>query len=158
MGNATLAARFWAKVDVRGSDECWPWTGCRARSGYGRIGSGGHRGPIINASRASWEVTHGPIPEGLHVCHRCDNPPCVNPAHLFLGTHSENMRDMWTKGRANKPKGEAHPCARFTAEQVREIREIVARGEASHRELGRQYGVSHKAIGRIAARITWGHV
>lgn len=90
-------ARFWAKVDRSGGPEaCWPWTGARAWNGYGQFGDGGQ---IHIASRVAWELSCGPIAEGLHVLHRCDNPPCVNPAHLFLGTHSDNMRDMVAKGR-----------------------------------------------------------
>ena len=90
--------RFWDKVapimDDRG---CWEWTGARTGFGYGKIG---HAGRFLAAHRISWEIHHGDVPEGLCVLHRCDNPPCVNPKHLWLGTLSDNTCDMHAKGRA----------------------------------------------------------
>lgn len=91
--------RFWAKVDK--GDGCWEWTGGRANRGYGHVEP--VRGQNRSAHRVSWELTNGPIPDGLWVLHRCDNPPCVRPSHLFLGTHADNMRDMEAKGRGKHP-------------------------------------------------------
>ncbi len=94
-----LEAKFWSKVDRRGADECWPWTGTKTRAGYGRISRNGRR---YVATRLSWEIANGkPFPEGKFACHSCDNPNCVNPNHIWPGTLSENTRDAIAKGRAN---------------------------------------------------------
>lgn len=98
-----LADRFWEKVDKRGPDECWLWTGSRNRDGYGSIGRGGGDGFVAQATHVAWEVWNGaPFPPGMLACHTCDNPPCVNPAHLFVGTKSDNATDMARKGRSIK--------------------------------------------------------
>lgn len=104
----SLDERFWGKV-VR-SDGCWEWVGARATTGYGmlyfreeRTTKRWHK----LAHRVSWELANGPIPDGMLVCHRCDNPPCVNPAHLFLGSDADNSADKWAKGRGWNPQAEA---------------------------------------------------
>lgn len=86
--------RFWPRITK--SDGCWIWPGAKNADGYGDVAILGTK---RKAHRLAWEVTKGPIPEGLFVCHKCDNPPCVNPDHLFVGTNSDNMRDMSSKGR-----------------------------------------------------------
>lgn len=92
--------RFWAKVNVAGPHDCWEWTAGTDRAGYGRISLGG-RGDrrLVGAHRASWQIVNGPIPDGLFVLHSCDNPPCVNPQHLRVGTNADNMADMVVRGR-----------------------------------------------------------
>lgn len=90
-----LADRFWAKVDISG--DCWLWSGAiYAESGYGRLS---FQRKALGAHRVAWQLVNGPIPDGMLVCHRCDNPPCVRADHLFLGTQSDNIADMWAKGR-----------------------------------------------------------
>jgi hypothetical protein len=86
-----LSERFWVKVDKRGPDECWQWIGIRNEDGYGR--------PYLRAHRVSWQIANGRDPGSLFVCHSCDNPSCVNPNHLWLGTNTVNLRDMVAKGR-----------------------------------------------------------
>lgn len=95
----SLSERLWEKVDVGRPDECWPWRGSKKR-GYGRIrGEGGRQSRTLFAHRVVWQLEYGPIPFGLCVLHSCDNPPCCNPGHLFLGTNDDNLRDMRSKGR-----------------------------------------------------------
>lgn len=104
-----LAARFWSKVDKRGPDECWPWMGTRLRPGYGVMQVSGKR---VRATRVSWSLHNGaPFPQDRIACHSCDNPNCVNPAHIWAGTHSENTRDMIAKGRHPKMRGQGSPRA-----------------------------------------------
>jgi HNH endonuclease len=98
----SLEERFWEKVDKRGPDECWEWTGGRFGPGYGALSRDRESGPAP-AHRLSYEFAYGPIHDGLHVLHRCDNPPCVNPAHLWAGTHDDNMADRHAKGRSRGP-------------------------------------------------------
>jgi HNH endonuclease len=109
MARATLSERFWSKVDKSG--DCWVWTGSRDLKGYGKINIGCT--PTL-AHRVSWQIKSGDIPEGLFVLHRCDNPPCVNPAHLFIGTAGDNVQDMMSKGRQRKGWircGKGHPMS-----------------------------------------------
>jgi hypothetical protein len=110
--HGTLTDRFWPKVDRSGGpDACWTWNASKNNKGYGQIqATGNHR--LIYAHRAAWELANGPIPAGMNVCHTCDHPACVNPAHLFLGTQQANMADMARKGRSRKSQSHyQHPTS-----------------------------------------------
>ena len=145
----TLEERLWRRVERR-PDGCWVFTGSRNNKNYGQI----HRGPgsreLVLVHRAAWEVTYGPVPEGLFVLHRCDNPPCCNPEHLFLGTNADNMRDMVAKGRGNYCYGENHQNATLTFKQVVEIREARARGERRV-DIARRYGIVPEYVYQLVA-------
>ena len=156
--------RFWSKVAK--SDGCWEWTASRLPQGYGQFWD---KGKMRRASRIAWELTNGPIPPGLHVCHRCDNPPCVRPSHLFLGTHQENMADRESKGRTpprppqprpeRRARGAAHPrtATKLDGSRVRGIRALAAVGVVQT-DLANWYGVDQAAISRIVTRRNWRHV
>lgn len=140
----TPEQRFWAKVEK--SDGCWLWRGTVA-GGYGQCRSA----PKVRvaAHRFSYNLHFGPIPDGLYVCHRCDTPLCVNPAHLFLGTDSDNMRDMVSKGR--HPKQRRAYRAKLTADQVRQVRHSTE----SNASLAAGLGVDDNTIANIRKGRTW---
>lgn len=140
------SAAFWAKVDRKG-EGCWEWGGGTSDSGYGY----GHlHNRPMSAHVVAWTLTNGPVPKGLFVCHSCDNPPCVRPDHLFLGTPSDNSADMVAKGRARSPRGTAR--GKLTAEQVTSLRRRYAEGGVSTHQLAADVGVSAMVIWRVVNR------
>jgi hypothetical protein len=145
-----LADRFWRNVDASG--ECWEWRGHRMNHGYGSIVVGGKR---ILAHRLAYELTYGPIPDGLDILHHCDNPGCVRPEHLRAGTHTENMQDKMARGRANHLRGDQNPNARLTSKQVAEIRALHAEGRHTHRQIASLYGVDRSTITAVLRRKNW---
>jgi hypothetical protein len=173
------AAKFWARVNKAGPTmpgmitPCWLWAGANDGDGYGSFWAKKH----IKAHRASWMIANGPLHrgEGHHgtcVCHRCDNRSCVNPDHLFLGSHAENMADRERKGR-NKPqrgdangsrlhperlpRGETQHLSKLTAARVIEIRSLYATG-ITLAELGARFGVHFATISKVILRKTWKHI
>ena len=150
---------FWRKVDVtegQGPDgDCWEWTGCKNRAGYGNL-SVCYEGFL--AHRVAYAALVGTIPAGLHVLHRCDNPGCVNPAHLWIGTDGDYNIDRDAKGRSRHANGERIGASKLTAAQVVEIRDRYAAGGTSHYKLAAEYGVSQPMIGCIVRRTAWKHV
>lgn len=143
----TWEDRLWAKITK--SDDCWEWTAGRMGRGYGAIKHGGR---MRSAHRVMWELANGPIPKGLFVLHRCDNPLCVRPDHLFLGTQADNMRDCAVKGRTSR--NERHGRSKLLPDQVREIRARQSNGE-THASIASRFGVSEGCIDRIINGKNW---
>jgi hypothetical protein len=142
--------RFWFYVNkISNPNGCWTWTGGTKR-GYGQFSLDTVKGGEMSSHRYSWELKHGKIPKNMLVCHHCDNPPCVNPSHLFLGTHTDNMQDMINKGR----KGKNTLVSKLTAKDVQYIRICNLSAE----KLATYYGVTSKCIREIKRRATWKHV
>jgi hypothetical protein len=153
-------AAFWAKVNTHSGKfwngtECWEWTASQSRRGYGLIKVRGTTGrtKTTYAHRHAYALAHGPIPDGLQVCHHCDNKLCVRDEHRFLGTPGDNSRDMVAKGRSTK--GERNPRAKLTAERVAAIRTMYATGQYSSRVVGLTFGVHATTVRNIVRRQNW---
>jgi hypothetical protein len=150
----TVFDRFMKKVSPEPMSGCWLWTGALEGKGYGCCWNGEN---ITRAHRYSYEQNVGPIPDGLHVLHKCDVMSCVNPDHLFLGTNDDNVRDKIQKGRANSSRpGEKNPCSKLTADDVRFIRSERAAGKV-YREIAARLNVSLGAVAKVASGRTWSH-
>lgn len=178
MPKSSTVERLWKYVDTTG--ECWVWTGLLSDKGYGRIRVS--QSQVKPAHRLMYEITYGPIPDGMHVCHHCDNRACVRPDHLFLGTHADNMADMRAKGRSAKGsrngsythpesrrwgkavpeesrlRGERNPSSKISENEVREIRALYANGGISQREIAKRYGLSQAGVSVIVAGKRWAHL
>lgn len=159
-----IEERFFEKVSPEPNSGCWLWIAATSRFGYGKIGHPDSRTPL-DAHRVSWTIHHGPIPPGLEVMHRCDVPQCVNPDHLTLGTHADNMADASQKGRMKNKKdltlvqGEKNARAILTERDVLSIRKRAATGIYGIRcSLAREYGVSSATIYHIVDRTIWKHL
>lgn len=157
-----LEERFWNTVSKQPGQgpkgECWEWQGKCYKNGYGQFFATieGKRRWLL-AHRRAWIFTQGPIEVGIQVCHACDNPPCCNPAHLFLGTSHDNHVDMMQKERGNGAKGEASGKARFTEAEVRKIRELHESG-IGKRKIAQMIGCAENTIHAIVHRRTWRHI
>ena len=166
----SLEDRFWEKVNkcgptpehVSGLGPCWIWTGTKDRNGYGQTS---YADPIgdwrkLFTHRVGWFLANGQIPEGVRVLHKCDNPICCNPDHLFLGTQLDNIADMQKKGRNRGLRhavGEGNNSAKLTEDGVRDIRSRAENGEKLY-EIAFSYGMTRQAIANCVFRRTWKHV
>lgn len=150
--NKSLEERFWEKI--KKSDRCWEWTAAKTADGYGRIGDG--NGKNLKSNRASWLLSFGPIPDGMCVCHKCDNRLCVRPDHLFLGTQQDNVADMIKKNRL--ARGESRGMSWLKEPQIREIRRIYAEGKLTQTEIAALVGTTSDNISRIVNGRRWSHV
>ena len=141
-----IAERLMDKVSKEETNGCWVWTGSCNQKGYGLISVAGR---LTKAHRAAYQCYVGEIPTGLFVCHTCDNRKCINPSHLFVGTHRDNMRDMVKKGRSKFD--EKHSMARLKNYQRQEIIELRREGKSA-REIARMYGVHNSTVLRICKK------
>lgn len=148
-------ARFWSKVTVGDRSECWEWRGARLASGYGEFSVNGknHR-----AHRIAYQLSVGDISDGLHICHSCDNPGCVNPAHLWEGTPADNIADRDAKGRNRAPRGSERPNSILTEDAVRDIRLRYATGRVTQKQLASEHGVDTTTVTRIISGQNWKHI
>lgn len=150
----TEVDRFWKYVTKLTEDECWPWDGSISHNGYGVIYIGRK---MMRAHRVSFLIHGGVIPDGLWVCHHCDNRKCCNPKHLYTGTAQDNTDDMVAKGRSRHPKGSEHPCAKMSEAQVEEIKRLLADG-VSTGEVAKRFNLRRPHVYQIASGQKWKHV
>ena len=177
--------RFWSKVDKTDDLSCWNWTASKYHFGHGALYFRGRSQP---AHRISWWIHHGEIPDGCEVCHYCDNPPCVNPGHLYVATHSQNVKDMHIRGRGvyfsgdnhwmrKHPEwiatGDRHPLrkrpelaargelngnSKLSNRSVRDIRLLYCRQDVTSTELASAYGLDKSTVLDVLNHKTWKHV
>lgn len=150
----SLEKKFWKLVNISEADSCWEWQGRRHARGYGTIKDGGK---LRLAHRVSWEIHFGPIPEGMCVCHKCDNPPCINPSHFFLGTNQENTADRVAKGRSGRTQGEANHQAKINNSIVLDI--FIFRGDGfGSKEIAEALCIRRAMVNDVLSRRRWKHV
>lgn len=153
----SLSERFWEQVNPEPNSGCWLWDGPFISFGYGHIAerTGRNQKRTLKAHRVSWEIHHGPIPDGLCVLHKCDTPACVNPDHLILGTNSDNVRDRDSKQR--QARGERNGAAKLTEQKVRDIR-VLRKGGLTQQCIADMMGVNQTKISNVLRGETWKHV
>ena len=147
--------RFLKKIHFSGPNSCWYWTAAKDRDGYGQFRLNGR---MEQAHRVAYQLWVGPIPEGLVVRHKCDNPICVHPTHLELGTQADNVRDRDERGRRAATHGVENGNSKLTDDDVQDIRARYAEGGVSLRALAKEYGVNFTHVSRIVNRKIWTHI
>lgn len=158
LATAYLAAQLSVKAVVTESG-CWEWTGADTSKGYGFIDLKNWEWPerVVLVHRLVYRLCVGPVPKGLCVLHRCDNPPCINPTHLFLGDNLDNIADKMAKGRHRSPVGEEHGNSRMTAEAVMRLRSRAAKGQSAA-SLAHEFHISETSVRDIIKGRTWRHL
>lgn len=154
--SAPLGVRFLRHLSGPTDTGCIEWTAKRNHNGYGIMLVTGSGDKKILTHRVAWEIANGPIPAGMYVLHRCDNPPCVNIEHLFLGTLADNNRDKYEKGRC--PRGERCGKSNLTDDDIREIRRLYETGSLSQQAIAEQFGIVQQSVHKIVAHKRWTHV
>lgn len=145
---------LWENVEIKSKDECWNYKGPKLSGGYGLFILNGKR---IVASRLAYELSFGRIPDGMQVCHRCDNPPCCNPHHLFIGTSKDNAIDKIKKGRGVDNKGDRHGMAKLSTSSITDIIEMKKNG-ITQTEISKSLSVNQSTISRIVNGLRWRHL
>lgn len=157
---ANVSDRFWSKVGNERGNGCWEWAAWKDKDGYGamKLRSEG-LALMARAHRISYVLHHGEIPDGLIVRHRCDNPSCVNPSHLLLGTTAENMADKVRRGRLPNQRGERNPANKLNDEAVRQIIAVLSRPDPpTQKEIANQFGISQMTVSLIRQGKVWSHI
>lgn len=158
--NKSLEEKFWEKVGICGEDECWEWRASKNNKGYGNfyVSIGNSKDDHWLAHRMSYKLSYEGFDKSLCVLHKCDNPPCVNPKHLWQGTNYDNVQDKLNKGRMRDMKGENNSGNKLTESKVKEIRELYATGNYTYEDLGKMFDVHYSTIGYVNNGRLWSHV
>ena len=147
--------RFWSKVDCKGEDECWLWIGCKNENSDGDYGRFSINYKMYLSHRISYFIHYNKDPGSLLICHKCNNPPCINPKHLFLGNNSKNKKQSFSEGRSSH-KGILHPRAKLQESDIKEIRNM--KGKLNYRDVAKIFNISPKSIHNIWSGHSWSHL